>query len=173
MFSTLLNTNFNFWFKFILSFTTAFNFNYSKMLSFGKGLSNIAAVIGSINPFLNFILPVLCTISFPSNWLLSNITIIETVSSGERGIHPVTRLSSIVGKKLTELGIEQGTSCAKPLHEIRGISQNFVVKEQLIQMFVCLGFYAISKVFQLFNSDSSQIHVTRTIFDQYFTSPLS
>ena len=39
--------------------------------------------------------------------------------------------------------------------------------------FVCLGFYAVSTVFQLFNSDSSQIHVSWTIFNQYLTSPLS
>ena len=30
-------------------------------------------------------------------------------------------------------------------------------------VFVCLGFYAVSTVFQLFNSDSSQIHVSWTI----------
>ena len=39
--------------------------------------------------------------------------------------------------------------------------------------FVCLGFYVVSTVFQLFNSDSSQTHVSWTIFNQYFTSPLS
>ena len=39
--------------------------------------------------------------------------------------------------------------------------------------FVCLAFYAVSTVFQLFNSDSSQIHVSWTIFNQYLTSLLS
>ena len=39
--------------------------------------------------------------------------------------------------------------------------------------FVCLGFYAISKVFQLSNGDNSQIHVSWTIFNQYLTSSLS
>ena len=39
--------------------------------------------------------------------------------------------------------------------------------------FAYLKFYAISTVFQLFNSDSSQIHVSWTIFNQYLTSPLS
>ena len=34
-------------------------------------------------------------------------------------------------------------------------------------LFVCLGFYAISTVFQLFNGNSSQIHVSWTIFNQY------
>ena len=28
----------------------------------------------------------------------------------------------------------------------------------------CLRFYAVSKIFQLFNGDSAQIHVTWTIF---------
>ena len=40
-------------------------------------------------------------------------------------------------------------------------------------LFVCLGFYAVSTVIQLFNGDSSQIHVSWTIFNQYLTSPLS
>ena len=35
------------------------------------------------------------------------------------------------------------------------------------------GFCAISAVFQLFNGDSSQIPVSRSIFNQYFNSPLS
>ena len=39
--------------------------------------------------------------------------------------------------------------------------------------FVCLGFYAVSTLFKFFNSDSSQIHVSWTIFNQYLTSPLS
>ena len=33
-------------------------------------------------------------------------------------------------------------------------------------LFVCLGFYAVSTVFQLFNGDSSQIHASWTISDQ-------
>ena len=39
--------------------------------------------------------------------------------------------------------------------------------------FVCLGFYAVLIVFQLFNGNSSQIHVSGIIFNQYLTSPLS
>ena len=39
--------------------------------------------------------------------------------------------------------------------------------------FVCLGFNAVSTVFQLSNGDSSQIQVSWTIFDQYLTGPLS
>ena len=37
----------------------------------------------------------------------------------------------------------------------------------------CLGFYVVSTVFNLSNGDSSQIHVSWTIFNQYLTSPLS
>ena len=41
-------------------------------------------------------------------------------------------------------------------------------------LFVCLfGFYAVTTVFQLFNGDSSKIHVSWTISNQYITSPLS
>ena len=38
--------------------------------------------------------------------------------------------------------------------------------------FACVGFYALSRVFQLFNDDSSQIHFLWTIFNQYLNSPL-
>ena len=37
---------------------------------------------------------------------------------------------------------------------------------------VCLGFYAGSAVFQLLNGDSSQIHVSWTIFNQYLITPV-
>ena len=33
-------------------------------------------------------------------------------------------------------------------------------------LFVCLGFYAVSTVFYLFNGDNSQIRVSWTIFNQ-------
>ena len=38
--------------------------------------------------------------------------------------------------------------------------------------FICLGFYAISTVYQLFNGDRSQIHVSWTIFNKYLTHSL-
>ena len=38
--------------------------------------------------------------------------------------------------------------------------------------FACVGFYALSRVFQLFNDDSSQIHFLWTIYNQYLNSPL-
>ena len=37
----------------------------------------------------------------------------------------------------------------------------------------CLGYYAVSTVFQLFNGDISQVHVPWTIFNECLTSPLS
>ena len=43
----------------------------------------------------------------------------------------------------------------------------------VICLFVCLRFYAMSTVFQLLNCNCSQIHVSRTIFNQYLTCPLS
>ena len=46
--------------------------------------------IAPIHAFLEFFLPVLCTILFPSSWLLSHINIVETMDSGERGMNPVT-----------------------------------------------------------------------------------
>ena len=36
---------------------------------------------------------------------------------------------------------------------------------------VCLVFYAVSLVLQLFNGDTSQIYVSLIIFNQYLTSP--
>ena len=38
-------------------------------------------------PCLEFFLTVLCTIFFQSHWLLSHITIVETMDSGERGMN--------------------------------------------------------------------------------------
>ena len=48
-----------------------------------------------------------------------------------------------------------------------------VLKLMIVWRFVCLGFYAVSTVFQLINGDSSQIHVSWAIFNQYLISPLS
>ena len=41
--------------------------------------------------FLQFFLPILCAIFFPSHWLLSHITIVETMDNGERGMNPGAR----------------------------------------------------------------------------------
>ena len=40
----------------------------------------------------------------------------------------------------------------------------------LLTKFICLGFFAVSMVFQLFNGNSSQIHVSKTIFEPVFNS---
>ena len=47
------------------------------------------------------------------------------------------------------------------------------VKDIDVNLFICMVFYTVSTVFQLFNGYSSQIHVPWTIFNQYLTSPLS
>ena len=43
----------------------------------------------SIQAFLEFLQPVLCTVFFQSHWLLSHITIVKTKDSGEKGMDPV------------------------------------------------------------------------------------
>ena len=60
--------------------------------------------------FLAFFTPLFQTISFPSDWLLSHITIVETMESGERGMIPVA-MTIINPRKeiLSELGIEPAT----------------------------------------------------------------
>ena len=45
MFSTLPNTNFNFWVRIILSSANALNLDQSKILSSGNGLKNISVQI--------------------------------------------------------------------------------------------------------------------------------
>ena len=45
---------------------------------------------GPISVFLEYILPVFCKISFLRYWLLSHITIVETMDSGEREMNLVT-----------------------------------------------------------------------------------
>ena len=52
--------------------------------------SYIAATSAPTYAFLEFSLPLLSTIFFPSHWLLYHITIAETMDSGERGMNPVT-----------------------------------------------------------------------------------
>ena len=48
------------------------------------------AVSAPFPAFLQFFQPVLCIIFFRSHWLLSNITIVETMDTCERGMNPVT-----------------------------------------------------------------------------------
>ena len=79
---------------------------------FNKYFSYIAAASAPIHAFLEFFLPVLRTILFPSHWLLFHITIDETTDSGERGMNPV-EMTIINPRKesLAEPGIEPATFC--------------------------------------------------------------
>ena len=56
---------------------------------FQQYFSYITAASAPIHAFLEFFLPVLCTIFVPSHWLLSHVTIVETMDSVEGGINPV------------------------------------------------------------------------------------
>ena len=47
------------------------------------------AASATIHAFLQVFKPVLHTIFFPSNWLLYNLTIVQTTDSGEGGMNPV------------------------------------------------------------------------------------
>ena len=49
---------------------------------------NIASASAPIDAFLEFLKPVLGTIFFLGHWLLSHITIVETMDSGERKLNP-------------------------------------------------------------------------------------
>ena len=62
------------------------------MVCFQQNFSYIMAASAPIYAFLEFIEPVLCTIFFSSHWLLSHITIVETMDSSERGMNPVAMI---------------------------------------------------------------------------------
>ena len=49
----------------------------------------ITAVSAPIHAFPDFFQPVLRAIFFPSHWLFSHITIVETTERGDRGRNPV------------------------------------------------------------------------------------
>ena len=53
-----------------------------------------------IYAFPEVLLTVLRTIFFPRHWLLSDITIIKTMDSRERGMNSVTMTSSNLGKNI-------------------------------------------------------------------------
>ena len=65
-----------------------------------------------IQAFLGFFLPVLCTIFFPGHWLLSHVTIVETMDSNERGINPV----AMTHQSLELILVEQEI---KPVRDLR------------------------------------------------------
>ena len=49
----------------------------------------MTVVSAPIHAFLEFFIPVLCTIFFQNHWLLCHITTVETMDSGESGMNPV------------------------------------------------------------------------------------
>ena len=89
---------------------------------FQQYVSNIASARAPIYAFLGFLKPVLGTILFLSHWLLSHITIVETMDSSERKFESCRNdhhqsLERILG----EPGIEPATSCSPVLQsEQRG-----------------------------------------------------
>ena len=82
--------------------------------SFQQFVSNITSASAPIDAFLELLKPVLGTIFFLSHWLLSHVTIVETMDSGERKkLNPAAMTyhqssESILG----EPGIEPATSCS-------------------------------------------------------------
>ena len=71
----------------------------------------MTAASSSIHAFLEFFQPELCTIFFSSHWLLSHITIVETIDSGERGMNPAEMTIFNPQKKIfAEPRIEPATS---------------------------------------------------------------
>ena len=109
----------------------------------------IAAASTPIHASLEFLLQVLHTIIVLSQWLLFYMTIGETMMRGETEMNATTI-------KFAEQGMESYTLYSQVLHAL--------------DSFVCLGFYAVSTVFQLFNGDSSTIYVSWTIL--FLTSTL-
>ena len=96
---------------------------------FQQYVSNIASANALFNAFLEFLKPVLGTIFFLSHWLLSHITIVETMDSCERKIESCRNdyyqsSESILGKP----GIKPATSCSPVLSsESRGSARQMVV----------------------------------------------
>ena len=66
-----------------------------------------------IHAFLEFFQPVLCTIFFPRQWLLSQITIVKTTDSEEYRMNPVAVTNQSSERILAELGIEPATSSSQ------------------------------------------------------------
>ena len=74
--------------------------------------SNIVSASAPIDAFLEFLKPVLGTIFFLSHWLLSHITIVETMGSDERKIESYHQSLERI---LSEPGIEPATFCSPVL----------------------------------------------------------
>ena len=96
---------------------------------FPQYVSNISSASAPIDAFLEFLKPVLGTIFFLSHWLLSHITIVETMGSGERKIKFCRNDYHQSSERiLSEPGIEPATFCSPVLpSEPRGSAQQMVV----------------------------------------------
>ena len=92
-------------------------------------ISNIASASAPIDAFLEFLKPVLGTILFLSHWLLSRITIVETIKSSERKFESCCNdYHQSLERILGEPGIEPATSCSPVLQsEQRGSARQMVV----------------------------------------------
>ena len=70
-------------------------------------------VSAPIHAILEFFQPVLCTIFFPSHWLLSLITNVETTDSVERTNPVINDYHQSSERILAKQGIETETSCSQ------------------------------------------------------------
>ena len=97
---------------------------------FQQYVSNIASASAPIDAFLEFLKPVLSTILFLSHWLLSHITIVETMDSSERKFESCRNeydYHQSLERILGELGIEPVTCSPILQSEQRGSAQQMVV----------------------------------------------
>ena len=90
---------------------------------------SIASTSAPIDAFLEFLEPVLGTILFLSHWLLSHITIVETMDSSERNFESCRNdYHQSLERILGEPGIKPATSCSPVLQsEQRGSARQMVV----------------------------------------------
>ena len=125
MFSTLSNIETIIFVTFNLLSANAFSLVWSKILLRGNGLMLFSAVFQlhwggqcTYPCFPGLFLTInLHNIFSPSHWLLSHITFVETIDTGDRGINPVA-MTIINARKAyrPSLGIEPATSCPQVLY---------------------------------------------------------
>ena len=85
------------------------------------------AASSHIHVFLEFFLPELRTILFPSHCVLSHITIVETIGSGEREMNPVTlTINNPPDRKLAEPGDQTSDLLFSSPKELRGLGADFL-----------------------------------------------
>ena len=80
--------------------------------------SYIVAASASNHAFLEFLLPLLSRVFFPSHWLLSHITIIETMDSDKRGMNPVAMTPQSSERILAKSEREPATSHSLVLYAV-------------------------------------------------------